>query len=249
MTSRQLWITCRILFLFFVLASTPAKIVVSFLQTPEELQLNGVDGTVWLGSVQNIHYKGIDLGLGNWVISPWSLLLLSIDSEIHTQNELSKIDAELVFSLSGVSSDSVKARFPAKWIPKLTGAPFKSEGKVLLRLIDFEQSSDAPIKITGSVAWQEASIQTAFSSSRAQLGNLQVDISSKDETLFLDLRDNQGPLGLKANIEFNPPNKIIVKGSVNENLPTDLANFFQFFSKPDNKGKRIINYSGIIPGL
>ncbi len=248
MSAKKLWITGVILFLIFVVGSTPANIALSIFPKVKGLELSDINGTVWSGTAQNVQYNGVDFGVTQWQLSPWSLLLLSLSGDVHSANEDSNIDANINYSLSGIQSDSIKARFPATWIPKLTGKAVVAEGQVLLRIIDFEQSVDKPIKITGSIAWRDAVIQTPFGS-KAILGNLQAALSSNNESVLIDLKDDGAPLNLLANIKFTPPNRIVAKGSVKENIPENIANFFRFFAKSDKKGKLVFDYNGIIPGI
>jgi general secretion pathway protein N len=247
-SNNKLIITTAILFIFFIIATIPAKLAYSLTPSVKGLEVSLIEGSIWSGSAANVQYNGVDFGSTHWELSPLSLFLLTISGDIHSSNDDSQIDANFSISSGDLESDSIKASFPASWVPLLTGANYHSEGKVLLRVIDFKKSSDAPIVLVGSVAWQQAAIKTPFGS-KANLGNLQIDISSENKNVLLDLRDNQGPLGIEAKIKFTPPNKIVARGSVNENLPIELSNFFRFFAKPNNKGKLVFDYNGILPGI
>ncbi len=248
MTNKQLTITAIISFILFVFALIPAKIAYSLAPTIDGLEMSLIEGSLWNGSAENIRYNGVDFGNSHWSISPFSIFLLSLSGDLHSKSNDSQIDANFNLSMNSFESDSIKARFPAQWLPLLTQSKFKTEGNVLVRLLDFKQSQQAPLKIVGTVAWQQATLKTAFGA-KATLGDLQINISSEQQHLLFNLHDNQGSLGLDAKIKFTPPNKIIARGSVNENLPIELANFFKFFAKPNQKGKLVFDYNGIIPGL
>jgi len=248
MSNKKLIIFTIILFLFFVVANMPAKFAYSMVPEMKGLEVSSFKGSLWSGSAASVRYNGVDLGETHWQLSPLALFLLSLSGDIHSINGDNKIHANFTFSMGTFESDLITAQIPASWVPQLTGANYQSEGKVILRIISLKQSEETPLELVGSVAWQQAAIKTPFGG-RAALGDLQINISSDKENLLFDLSDTRGPLGIEAKIKFTLPNKIVARGSVNEKLPIELSNFFRFIAKPNNKGKLVFDYNGIIPGI
>ncbi len=242
------WVIGICSFIFFLIATAPASLVRSFIGQDDAVILQGLKGTIWTGSASNLNYHGIDMGQLNWHISPLSLFLLRLQTQIYTENADSHINLALTLSPGSLSSDSLKAQIPANWLQKISTMPFKTDGDLLLRFVKLEMESGKLTQLKGSIAWQNAIVNSPFGAP-SELGNLQITASTEAEDILLNITDTSGPLGIKSTIRFTPPDTIKADGTVNKNLPQNLANFFQYFAKPDKNGRLEFHYQGKVPGL
>lgn len=235
-------------FIFFLIATAPASLVRSFIPQDKAITLQGLKGTIWTGSASNLNYHAIDMGQLNWHISPFSLFLLRLQTQIYTESADSHINLALTLSPGGLSSDSLKAQIPANWLQQISTMPFKTEGDLLLRFVKLKMKSGKLTQLKGSIAWQNAIVHSPFGAP-SELGNLQFTLNTEADDILINTTDSSGPLGIKSTIRFTPPDTIKADGSVNKNLPQSLANFFQYFAKPNENGRLEFHYQGKVPGF
>ncbi len=234
-------------FIVFVLVLIPAQVLSIPLNKISGLEVEGISGKIWQGRASSVNYRGIHLGQAEWDISAVSLLLFKLSLDISIQGENSDLTAYLSFRPSSVEAENLKARFPASWIPALAKSPFQAQGKMLIRMKRVNLSKKSPPYLYGALSWQQARLKTPFSS-EAQLGTINIGITTEKKWLVGNMQSAQGPMDLKATLRFKYPKKIDLKGSVADKLPSELDGFFRLFAKK-TKGRLTFKYQGVLPKL
>jgi len=247
MNYKRLWLIGICSFVFFLLMNAPASLLAHFSKKYYALELTQVKGTIWKGSAQSAKYSKIYLGKVNWEVSPWSLLLLHINLNLQTKSSSSHTDVNLSLSMNTLKSDQIKAKIPASILSSFMSFPLNLDGELFLRIINLEVHNLHPESIQGSIAWQNAFIQTPFGGA-AKLGNLQFTLSNQKKNVIVAIRDQGEPLNIKAKIIFSPEGTFVADGSVNSNLPENINNFFNVFAQPAKDGRRKFHYKGKLPG-
>ncbi len=246
--STRYWIAGIFSFLVFLIALAPASLLNSFMSNNNAMTLQGLKGTLWTGSARNARYHGIDLGEVNWQVSPLSLLLLRLQTQVNSKGTDSHINLTLTISPGSLSSDSVKARIPASWLPRLLPLPLKTDGDLFLRFVNLKMKSGKLTRLKGSIAWQNAVVHSPFGT-RSELGDLQITATTEANEILFNITDNGGPMGIQSKIHFTPPDFIKADGTVNKNLPQNLANFFRYFTQVNENGRLEFHYKGKVSGL
>lgn len=247
MKSKHYWIIGIVSFIFFLVTSAPASILAHFAKKYSGIELNNVQGTIWNGHAQSLHFSRNNFGQINWSISPWSLFLLKLNVQLHTRDPSGHSDLSLQFSMHHIQSDNIKAKFPARWIAPILKYPVNLDGDIFLRLINLEISDNKLTQIKGSIAWQNAFIQSPFGGA-AKLGNLQLSLNNNQQNIEINVKDQGKPLAIDAKVLLSPLGEVNITGSVNANLPENINNFFNFFAEPARNGRRQFKYHGKLPG-
>ncbi|PIP81205.1 MAG: hypothetical protein COW84_01105 [Gammaproteobacteria bacterium CG22_combo_CG10-13_8_21_14_all_40_8] len=235
-------------FIIFVIATAPAQVLQSSFNKVKGLNVEGLSGSLWHGHASQVIYNDISLGQADWDLSGWSLILMRLSLDVSLKSEQSNLSSHLILQSSSVEAENLKARFPAPWVSKLTKVPFQAQGQLFVRMKQAKISNSGAPFLYGALSWQDATLKTPFGK-QAQLGTINVGLTTEEEWIVSDIRSSKGSMDLRATVRVNYPKEMAAKGSVSDQLSTELHGFFSLFTKPDNEGRLVFDYKGGIPAL
>lgn len=235
-------------FLLFVIATTPAQVLQSTFNKVKGLNVEGLSGSLWNGRASQVVYNDINLGKADWDLSVWSLILMQLSLDMTLKGEQSNLSSHLTLKSSSIEAEDLKAMLPATWISKFTQVPFQANGKLFIRMKQAKFSKSETPFLYGALSWQEATLKTPFGK-QALLGTINVGLTTEKEWVVSDVKSSKGSMDLQATVRVNYPKKIDAKGSVSDQLSSELHGFFSLFTKPNNEGRLVFDYQGAIPAL
>lgn len=133
---------CVLLFLIALIVTVPARFVLQFVPLPAQVQIGGVEGTLWRGQADTLLVDGTMLRNMQWQVRPLSLLAGQVVADIelgeHVDNLLiggGRVRASR--DVMEVSDVRVEARLVdlAAYAPE--PSPFPLRGDVILELTSF----------------------------------------------------------------------------------------------------------------
>ena len=124
-------ISIIVLYLFFLIISVPANVLLSNLNLTKNIIINSVSGTVWSGNIGQLQVSSINVGKVSWDLSPLNLLVGELSADIAIINDEQFINSKVNVSSSG-KVELEETRFSidlSTFAPLTYGMPFAYSGK------------------------------------------------------------------------------------------------------------------------
>lgn len=119
------------LYLFFLITSLPATVILSSITLPNNIKLSSISGTIWSGKVRQFKVSGIDMGSIKWELHPLNLIMGELSADVSVVNDKQYINTEVKLSYSG-KIELEETRFLvdlSSLQPLIYGMPFSYAGK------------------------------------------------------------------------------------------------------------------------
>jgi general secretion pathway protein N len=234
-------------FLLFVITTIPAGIIRTVV--PADIQLIGIEGTLWAGRVRMIQYAGYQLQETEWDLHPFSLLTgrmaLTIESKLPGGFARGDVSAGLTGSVS-IRDFTAAAPF-APIAQTLQLPPSGGELGVQIPFLDISDGwpskliaelrvGNVPLNIFGVAAGPVGSYEATFN----------LESVPEDGKLTGTLKDLGGPVQLGGNVELLPPGNYALNALVTAraDAPTDLASGLELLGPENPDGSRSFQFSG-----
>lgn len=120
------------LYLFFLITTLPASVVLSTINLPKNITLSSISGTIWSGKARQFHVSGIALGSVSWELHPLNLIIGELSADVSIINDQQYINTQLNLSSSGkIELEETRFLIDLSSLQPLTyGMPFSYAGKV-----------------------------------------------------------------------------------------------------------------------
>ncbi|SDU16827.1 type II secretion system protein N [Halopseudomonas salegens] len=227
-----------VLYLLALLWQLPASIVWQRIapDLPANVELEGLNGTLWQGQVARMTVNGVDQGGLKWDWRPMGLLRGNIALDLLWQPRNGEVSAHLLLGTSRIQLQDVSGELDAASMAEVNRAPFILAGSWLLdvprlELIDLDQVSAAE----GRLVWQGAA---GGLPQPLALGHLSATLGQRDGWLTLDLQDQGGPLGLQGDARWRPgqPMYLDTRLQARADAEPGLAGGLQMLGQPNAQG-------------
>ncbi|WP_088331181.1 type II secretion system protein N [Lacimicrobium sp. SS2-24] len=227
-------------YVFFLLVKLPAAQVISRVDLPDNIGVQGISGTIWQGHIAQMSLQGIPLSNVRWQISPWRLLTGKLAMDIQAGNsrdvDALSLQGQLSLTPGAVGATDLQLYLPADLlIAKLPlPLPVNARGrfKVDLQELDYAQQCHS---LSGKGQWLNAAV--AGTQGYISLGNFNADLACENESVLVSINEpNQ--FGLTARATISPTLKIRVNGRFkpDQDLPQEVHDAARLFGQPDNQG-------------
>lgn len=235
---RRLWLLASLVLLATLISNLPAQLVWRQVQPhlPVKVELDGLTGTLWRGSLARLQVDGIDQGALEWRWQPAGLLAGELELDLDWRPRDGRVQAVLRMAVDRLSLEGVRGRLSAASMAQVNKAPFLLQGDWLLdiprlTLADLRKVTEA----SGRIAWQDAG---GGLPSPLALGNLAADLAAENGWLVMSLADNGGPLGLAGTARWQPakPLKLDTRLLARADADRDLAAGLQLLGRADPDG-------------
>lgn len=227
-----------VLYLFFLLASLPATVIISSIQLPKNMALSSISGTIWEGKVANVKISGVNLGSVKWELHPFNLILGELSADVSVTNKKEYINTEINLSSSGkVEFEETRFLIDLSSLQPLTyGMPFSYSGKASGYFpVSFFHKNNF-IGINGKLSLTGIEMT---SPQRQAFGDFIVDFrAEKEGATSAQVKDNGGVLNLagqlmlKKNGQLNLSAKLAAR-----ELGGSLEKLLSFLGKKDTSGR------------
>lgn len=231
-------------FVFFLIMYLPASQVTNRLPLPANVQVYGIDGTLWQGRAQQVRINGLPVDNVRWQLHPLALLTGTVRATLQGGNMRS---AEAVSFNGPVSTglfsqdrfaasdftlylpvDQVLAQVP---LP----LPVNASGRFKLRINELEYAGRCDT-LDGQGSWLNAAV--AGTQGPISFGTYNATLGCADGD-FLVAVTPPNKLGLSMQAQFTPqPAQFSVEGRFkpDADLPEEVHQAARFFGQPDAEG-------------
>jgi general secretion pathway protein N len=226
-------------YLAFVIIAVPASFVVSYLKLPNNIVLNGVKGTIWRMTVDEVVHPKVTLDNIDASLNVLSFLSLdpSIDLEFgsdFSRGPRGKLSVAGLLANMTISDAAVVISADTIAQQLTLPVPLVASGDVNIFIETFIVGEPVCTNIQGKITWKKPSL-SAFNET-VQLGNLAAELSCKQGALAITI-DDKNDLGLSF-VTYVRPKKVSGNGHLTpaKNFPDNLKAVLPFLGKPNKQG-------------
>jgi len=227
-----------------LIVSFPARVAYQWF-APNELQLSGIDGSVWRGTATQGSAGGIYIADLRWSFRP--LALLSGKLEFVSSSKLASgfFDANVAVGVGGsVTLSDVAGALTldalATMLP-LTGI----DGDVSVQFEELVIENDLPVVATGTV---NISNLVSLLLSPTPLGDYRAEFQTQDDGILGSVEAISGVLELGGTIRLdrNRNYEFVGKVAAKPTAPDNISRQLQLLGSPDAQGKREFRIEGAL---
>jgi len=211
---------------FALVVNLPVQHVLSYVQLPKTVSLDGIDGTVTSGRAQEIRVNEFPLRSVNYRFLPSCLLLFKVCYKIRYEQGDLQVAYDVLNGDTEVSE--AKVEYPvselAQFMPKL---PVNPVGGMELMIDELSLVEGRAGSLSGKLIWRNLGVNDP--DVKIDIGDYQVDFfgnQQKYDFKFSDLDatlDVDGKGEIKADGQYNVDVKIKSDASLDANVKTVLS--------------------------
>lgn len=243
-STKRLLVLGGVTFLLGLVLAFPARVAYHWF-SPEQLQVAGIDGTVWRGSAAEATIAGVYVSKLQWSFKPLSLLRGRIAYDLTAEPASGFIEGEFAFGLLGtVYIDTLNAAGP---LSALRG-PLRLDdvaGDMTLQLTGITIEDGWPNHVAGRAAVANLVLRAL---APGAVGDFQAEFQTTDGTIIGSVEDVRGMLELAGTLTLNTDRSYALIGRVG---PTSSAidsvkQQLSFLGTPDARGLREFRVEGAL---
>jgi len=220
-------------YLLFLLVAAPAvKVLPLFQSRLQNIQLAGVEGSLWSGKAAQLDVSPLQLKDVRWSFRPFSLFVGRAEFKIHSQLEAQKIRAKVGSTFLGrpYLSD-LRGRIRANDLLYWLGLkPVQLDGQLDFHIDDVEWSESGLPAMAGTVWWSLARLVSPL---ELVLGNAQLDTQIEDAVTRGTLQATGGALLVQADVELKPDGAYRFDADIQQkgDVPQAVVKFLSAFAE------------------
>ena len=234
------------LFAGILVASAPASLLETEVKKRVPgLELYGVDGSVWEGTLSQLSHPRQNFGSLSWSLSPTALVAGAIQAELRLDDPLftGSLELEHPFSSGGLSLSNVQGKqemFAVR--EQLRGIGFyKPEGELLWQDVNLSLEGKRVTLASGLIEWQNASFD--FFGELIELGEFDFTLEEDAGDLLIFI-DNNGPLDIQGEMRLMLDRNFILKLDLSDEMPEKLRQAVQYMVRPGEPGRLTVSLNG-----
>lgn len=230
----------------FLLATFPAERAFALIaDKAPEVRVAGVSGTAWCGQAKVLQIRGTNLERVKWQLKPWSVLTgqLKLDLELDGPNVEGSTGVGLHRD-GGVTLNDVNMRLDAAQLSSLLDMPVDLAGQFDVQLESAELMGQALLQSAqGTVRWQRATVTSPVTQT---LGEYVAQLSTAEDGIKAQVKDDGGPLQLDGTALLTPKGTYNFNGSVSVRDTQEqlLVQGVRALGRPGKDGRVPLRYSG-----
>ena len=232
------------LYVFFLIINLPASIIISNLSLPSNIKFSSVTGTIWSGKARQVKVSGIKLGLVNWELHPFSLLIGNLSADIYIANNKQYIETEISISSSG-KIDLEETRFSidlSSLQPLTYGMPVSYSGKVSGYFPVSYFYKNHHVGVNGKLSLNSIEM---ISPQQQSFGDFTVNFRAEKEGATSGrVKDSGGALNVEGQLTLSKLGLFNLSAKISaRDKNSSLAQMIGFFGRKDASGSVQLNNS------
>ncbi|GAA0343580.1 hypothetical protein GCM10009092_05220 [Bowmanella denitrificans] len=228
-------------YLLLLIASLPAAQVVPRLPLPPQLQIQGLQGSIWNGRAAIVQYQGLPVRQLHWQVNPWALLTGKLSLALNAGNsrdvEQISLQGHLRLGNNSIASEGLEIFLPTDLVIAQLPLPLpvNAKGRFKVNLDELEYDQSGCHSAVGRGQWLNA--QVSGTRGFIPLGNFSADLSCQDKQLLLDIKEpNSFGLNAQARIPADFKVKVTGRFKPSAELPEEVHQAARLFGQADNQG-------------
>jgi len=240
MSGRKLTVIFVIALILLSLVKTPAALIVSQLNLPNNVAYQGLSGSIWQGNISRLKVDQWLINDVDWELSPVNLLLgeAAIDVRFGKARDQAQVSGKgrLMLSMSDIAAEKLTVRLPADPLRQMLPIPVGNlGGRVIVEIDAYQKGETLCNQLAGELTWAKSEID--FGGPIA-LGSISSDLSCVNQNVVASF-DGNNQLGLEGAATVQSAAKYNFDGFLKPDaqLPAAIHDGLRMFGKADSKGK------------
>ncbi|MFT6895812.1 MAG: general secretion pathway protein N [Paraglaciecola sp.] len=233
-------IPCLLVYVLFLIIKLPAVQVLARLPLPEDIELNGVSGTIWNGQARQLLVRGLPIEQLSWQLEFLPLLTGTVQvyvdgGNIRQMDEIS-IKGDISLAEDQLQADNLQLYLPTDWVIASLALPIavNASGRFKLILQELDYSDHCQV-LNGKGHWLKAQVQG--NGQQIALGNFDADLSCVNQEIVLTVNEpNRFGLSAVARIPADLTFSVSGRFKPDPDLPPEVHQAAQFFGQKDGQG-------------
>lgn len=232
----------------FLIATLPAKLALSYVDLPRNVELQSVSGSVWQGSINRVIVNNITLQDVHWQTQLTALL--SGNAEVAVQfgrgkNSL-RGDGIVGYNSDGAFARDVLLRTTSKWLINAANVtlPATIKGDVKLQISQASQGLPWCQALDGQLSLEKTSVDSLLG--LVEVGTAKALLSCDNGKLAANVKQNSSHLRLSGKATLGEQGRYSFTGALvpGNELPKAIRSNLGYVGKVNSKGEYKLNYSG-----
>ncbi|SON51074.1 type II secretion system protein N [Vibrio tapetis] len=235
-----------------LIAHLPAGLLVDNMPKIRGLNLSGVQGTLWQGHAENVHWQGRTYGQLNWEFQPSKLLTAKAEFRLRFGRGSSiKLTGKgnVGVGLSGFYGENILAAMPAEKALLFTNLPVPIDvsGQLEVALKHVIYAKPWCQSAEGSVVWNQSQVDSPLGALEA--GPIVAHIQCENSQLLVNGEQHNDQLTseFEASLSSDMTYKADGWFKPGADFPPRMASQLQWLGSPNNQGQYTLNYAGRVP--
>lgn len=235
-----------------LVAHLPAGLLVDNMPKVRGLNLSGVQGTVWQGQVENVHWQGRTYGQLSWDFQPSQLLKAKAEFKLRFGRGSSvKLTGKgnVGVGLSGFYGENILAAMPAEKALMFTTlpVPIDVDGQLEVAIKHFVYAQPWCQSAQGSVVWNQSRVNSPLGALEA--GPIVADIQCQNSQLVAKGGQKNDQVSSEFEVSLSPDMTYKADGwfKPGATFPAGMAGQLQWLGSPNSQGQYKLNYAGRVP--
>jgi hypothetical protein len=237
------FLLCLIVALLFNL---PIQQVLPYLKLPANIQLVGVQGTVFKGTAQEIVIDQFPLRAVRYRNLPSCILLLKACYQISYERGTVQLAHDVLNGDTEVSHTRVE--YPvAELVKHVPNVPVNPIGRLELVIDNLSMVQGKPTALNGQLIWRDMGIDN--DGSKISIGDYQVDFTGDQQKIDFKLSDLDASLGVagKGEVKADGQYKVDIKIEAKTGIDPKIKNVLDLFAVKGDYNKYRIEQKGRLP--
>lgn len=239
-----------VLFIFSYLLSLiiniPAAIIIEQLPFPKSLNIYNAQGTLWEGSIDEIHWKNEIIHDIHWKVI-WSQLFLGKPTITLTMHDSEKLTGHADISWhNDIYINNLKLSTPAAVLsPYLTTAlPLETQGNVELSIHYMQFNTNSCASLNGYMTWKPATLKVA--TTNIELNETITTLACKDNKFEIQIKQSADSINTQgtASLDFNGNYELGMTLNAAPNSPEEIRTILPMIGRDMGNNIYKINANG-----
>lgn len=242
-----------LIYLAFLLMLFPASVAVRLAPVPANVNISGVGGSIWSGTIEVLNIQQRQLEDIRWELSPWALFLGKVKVDFQVGSRATPVSARglITWSMGGISAQDLRFEAPDRFLIGNAKLPFKTEiqGEVSLLIETLKQGKPWCEQLSGKLFLNQTNVNNQFG--KYPLGNIELSLSCVDGKVQLATDESKNQLGVVGTLQLDEGNMLKIAAKVKETntQPEDMRQSLGILGKRGSDGYFPVEYQGRIPGI
>jgi len=238
-----------LVFIVSIVVYLPANVVLKQVSLPPQLQLNGVQGTIWQGSADQVRWRNYNFGNIRWSLNLSAMATAKLEAAVRfgQGSDVNLYGKGIVgYSSDGLYAENLVLSVPAdealKQFP--IPVPVVANGQLELTLKNYIYQAPFCLSGDGSLAWSSANVESP-------LGNLTLEQPIADiqcQSSVVDVKGSQQSVQVTSEFSatLSPNRRYQAQAwfKPGAEFPESLGNQLKWLPKPDNQGRYAFKHQG-----
>ncbi|OED41008.1 hypothetical protein ACH42_15135 [Endozoicomonas sp. (ex Bugula neritina AB1)] len=241
-------------FIGFLIAGLPASAVWRLAEqrnlVPQNIEISGVEGTLWEGTARQVVINDVKLPKTSWALSSNSLPEQALQVNVEIGHVRSELFGKGLLSWDGeqLKVSGVKARASEKkiqeWI-KLP-APVVIDGRLSVSIPSMTIKQGRCVTLNGEGLLRQAGVNTPFG--EVNLGQVSFDLSCQSNQVHVVAQQNSPELKVTAKLIVDMDGRYTVSGHLfpKDELTESFRKNLSFLGRANSKGEYPLNTRGVL---